>query len=413
MLKVLVAPLDWGLGHATRCIPIIKELINHNCSVIVAASGAQKTIFQEEFPELPLVDLPGFRVKYGKNRAFTLARIITQIPKFLIGVKRENQWLRSFASKEGLDLVISDNRFGLSASHRARHRARHPDRYHDQHLDRPITTIFMTHQLSIKTSLGSITDWFVQKVNYSFIRRFSLCWVPDVPGDDNLAGILSHPSKLPGIALRYIGWLSRLQPTIARPLAFDLLILLSGPEPQRTILENTILSQLTREMGRIALVRGLPATPTTTGSYDTLHAPSDISDVVVHDYLGSSQLAKVISQSKLVLARSGYSTVMDLVQLGRTAIYVPTPGQPEQEYLGDYLEKKGWGIAVRQHRLHLAEAIRKATTIRDDGKPRHTAGNTIRSDASPAVRNQNTLLSTEIERVLALVRSQSAVADFG
>ena len=195
MLKVLVAPLNWGLGHATRCIPIIKELINQGCTVIIAAGGAQKAVLQEEFPDLSFVGLPGFRLKYGKNRAFTLLKIIFSLPKILIGIKQENDWLRRFAGQEALDMVISDNRYGLHGA--------------------GVFSVFVTHQLAIRSSLGRASDWLLRRVNYAYIRRFSVCWVPDVEGAENLAGILSHPLKMPAIPVRYIGWLSRL-PAIRR-----------------------------------------------------------------------------------------------------------------------------------------------------------------------------------------------------
>src|SRR5580700_502801 len=175
MLKVLVAPLAWGLGHATRCIPIIKELINQGCTVIIAAGGIQKAVLQEEFPDLSFVEIPGFCIKYGKNRAFTLLKILFSIPKILIGIKRENQWLRRFAGREGLDLVISDNRYGLYGA--------------------GVYSVFMTHQLAIRTSFGAVADELVRRMNYAFIRRFSACWVPDVAGPGNLAGKLSHPLR--------------------------------------------------------------------------------------------------------------------------------------------------------------------------------------------------------------------------
>ena len=334
MLKVLVAPLDWGLGHATRCIPIIKELINQGCTVIVAAGGAQKALLQEEFPELSFVESPGFRLKYGKNRAFTLLKIIFALPKILIGIKRENEWLHRFAGREGLDMVISDNRPGLYGA--------------------GCFSVFITHQLAIRSSLGAVADWFVGRLNYSYIRRFSVCWVPDVEGVGNLAGRLSHPLRMPVIPVRYIGWLSRLEaveaPEVEAAAAevFDLLILLSGPEPQRTILEAMLVGQLKADMGRIVLVRGLPK-----GGSALIASEG----VVVFDHLPARELGRVICQSRVVVARSGYSTVMDLVRLRRRAVYIPTPGQPEQEYLGRYLEEKGWGICRRQRGFVLTEAM--------------------------------------------------------
>jgi UDP:flavonoid glycosyltransferase YjiC (YdhE family) len=354
MLKVLVAPLDWGLGHATRCIPIIKELINQGCTVIIAAAGVQKAVLQEEFPDLSFVGLPGFRLKYGKNRAFTLLKIIFTLPKILIGIKRENAWLRRFAARERLDVVISDNRYGLHGA--------------------GVFPVFITHQLAIRSSLGAAADWLLRQVNYAYIRRFSVCWVPDVEGVKNLAGLLSHPRKMPAVPVRYIGWLSRLEPA-KNETVYDLLILLSGPEPQRTILEKILIGQLDEHIGRIVLVRGLP----TGGAM--VKAPKG---VVVFDHLGSRELGRVICQSRLVLARSGYSTVMDLVQLGKKAIYIPTPGQPEQEYLGRHIEERGLGICMKQRGFVLKKAVDRAGLL---------------SDRAPADRND--LLSEEIRRVLA------------
>jgi uncharacterized protein (TIGR00661 family) len=373
MLKVLVAPLDWGLGHATRCIPIIKELINQGCTVIIAASGAQKVILQEEFPDLSFVELPGFRLKYGKNRAFTLLKIIFTLPKILIGIKQENEWLSRFAGPEGLDMVISDNRYGL-------YRA-------------GVFSVFITHQLAIRTSLGAAADWLLRRVNYAYIRRFSVCWVPDVQGVENLAGTLSHPRKMPAAPVRYIGWLSRLE-VVKEKMVYDLLILLSGPEPQRTILEDLLAAQLgSAELGRVALVRGLPK-----GGHFA-NAPKG---VVVYDHLPARELARVICQSRLVLARSGYSTAMDLVRLGKQAIYIPTPGQPEQEYLGSYLEEKGFGVCMRQRGFLLKEAADRARVL---------------SNREAVDRNE--VLGEEIKRVLAQSgavkagKAQSGVVDLG
>lgn len=373
MLKVLVAPLDWGLGHATRCVPIIKELITQGCTVIIAAAGAQKTILQEEFPKLSFVEVPGFRVKYGKNRAFTLLKIIFAIPKILIGIKQENEWLRGFSAREGLDLVISDNRYGLAGA--------------------GVFSVFITHQLAIRTSLGAFADALLRRMNYGFIRRFSLCWVPDVAGEENLAGKLSHPARMPGVEVRYIGWLSRLGSEVdgraGGPGAeeYDLLVLLSGPEPQRTILEEMVVRQLGPGMGRVVIVRGLPK------GGEGLTVPGG---VVAFDYLSGRELGNVIARSRVVLARSGYSTVMDLVYLRRSAVYIPTPGQPEQEYLALHLEQRGMGVRMRQRDFSLSLALEQAKGL-GGGMPGDDKG----------------LLAAEVKRVLGMLRDQSAVADLG
>ncbi|HXC04315.1 MAG TPA: glycosyl transferase family 28, partial [Bacteroidia bacterium] len=214
--RVLVAPLDWGLGHATRCIPIIKELLNQRCEVIIAASGSQKALLQVEFPSLTFVELRGYKIKLGKNRVLTIFGLIGSIPKILIRIKREKAWLREFLSHDALDLIISDNRYGLAAP--------------------GICCVFVTHQLLIRTPFGWWADRLLQQMNYRLIRRFSRCWVPDREDEGGLAGELSHPAKTPGISLRYIGWLSRFEvgPVTDKaggtPAGEDyVLVLLSGP----------------------------------------------------------------------------------------------------------------------------------------------------------------------------------------
>lgn len=336
-LKVLLAPLDWGLGHATRCIPIIKELINQKCTVVAAVSGVQKEVFVREIPDLVLVEIPGYGIKYDKNRALTILRLIFSIPKILIRVKRENAWIRRWARLEQPDLIISDNRYGLHVA------------------DTP--SVFMTHQLLIRTPWGPIADRWLQRINYSFIRRFSLCWVPDVEGEDNLAGELSHPRHLPRVPVRYVGWLSRFTPCPPEAASssgeIDLLVLLSGPEPQRTMLERKIMDQVVDYSGRVVLVRGLPD----HASARPLIPPPLVK---VFDHLPAAELGVLIRSAGQIICRSGYSTVMDLVRLGRRAIMVPTPGQTEQEYLGHYLASRGWAVCVDQKGFSLIDALAAA-----------------------------------------------------
>jgi UDP:flavonoid glycosyltransferase YjiC (YdhE family) len=328
-VKVLIAPLDWGLGHATRCFPIIKELLNQRCEVIIAATGVQRALLQREFPSLTFVELPGYRIRYGKNRAITILRLICSIPKILIRIKQERAWLRRFAVTEGLDLVISDNRYGLTVE--------------------GVFCVFITHQLRIRTPFGRWADDLLQWMNYRLIRNFSRCWVPDVSGSKALAGELSNPVANPIIPLRYIGWLSRLTPR-ENDSGADVLVLLSGPEPQRSLLEEKILEQTAGLACKIALVRGLPEGGPALKS----------GSMIVYDHLPAAELERVMAGAQLVIARSGYSTVMDLARMGKRAILIPTPGQTEQEYLGRYLAEKGWSVCIRQNELSLSDALSQA-----------------------------------------------------
>lgn len=331
-LKALVTPLDWGLGHATRCIPIIKNLIDLEIEVLVAAHGAQKTLLSEEFPDLEFFDLPGYGIRYGDRRWSFGLKIMLQVPKILIQINREKRWLEAFLRSKPVDLVISDNRYGLFSS--------------------KIFSVFITHQLHISTPFGKSISRILTSINYQYIGKFDACWIPDFEDvHRSLAGRLSHPSQLPATSIRYIGLLSRLH-TIQQAVIKNLLIvIISGPEPQRSIFEKKILVQLKLLQGKIILIRGLP------GSDDKLDLQPNIT---AFNHASAEMLNNLICESEFVLARSGYSTVMDVVSLKKKCILVPTRGQPEQEYLAQYLFDKKMILTVREEELDLKTCIANA-----------------------------------------------------
>ena len=326
-IRVLIAPLDWGLGHSTRCIPIIKKLLNADYEVIIASEKAQMQLLKDEFPSLVFLSLPGYRLKYGTKNLSTVLKIILQIPKILIQINRENKWLNGILRQENIDIIISDNRYGLYS--------------------RKIISVFLTHQLYIKTVFGKTVERKLQQLNYKYINQFSVCWVPDFENDNMLAGELSHPKIFPKIPVQYIGPLSRFEKK--KPaIIYKLLILLSGPEPQRTILENIFLDELKFYEEKTILIRGLP------GEKNVIKASSDIE---IHNHLSSSELNIIICHSEIVICRSGYSTIMDLARLGKNSIMIPTPGQTEQEYLADYLSQKKLAMKINQNDFSLREAL--------------------------------------------------------
>jgi len=336
--KLLVAPLDWGLGHAARCVPVIRDLLNNNCEVWLAGEGAQENLLREEFPSLPFLTLKGYRIKYGKSGL--TSKIFLQIPSILRSIKAENKWLKEQVSKHGFEGVISDNRYGL---------------YHEK-----IFSVFITHQLFIKSSLGNWSEGFLQKWNYKLIRKFNECWVPDEEGEKNLAGELSHPVKLPGIPVKYIGALSRFarQPADSfgekkniEEIKDQLLIILSGPEPQRTILENKIIDQIVNYPAAATIVRGLPGEKNIIPSTNM---------ICFYNHLSSAELNKEAMKAAYIISRSGYSSIMDIAALQKKSILVPTPGQTEQEYLAAYLMKKKFAFCVSQNDLSLIKHIDEA-----------------------------------------------------
>ncbi len=330
-LRVLVAPLEWGLGHATRCIPVINELIRLNCEVFIGAEGASLALLQKEFPQLTFLPLKGYRMQYSRKKYWLPIKILLQLPGIIRSVYNEHQWLKKIIKENIIDAVISDNRFGL---------------YHSF-----VPCIYITHQLTIKTG-NRFTEWVAQKFHYHFINKYNTCWVPDAAGEINLAGILSHPKRLPKISVHYMGPLSRFEKNDAEK-KYDLAIIISGPEPQRTIFENILLKELETYNGSCLFIRGLPAGAQMIKCANVR--------VEMHNHLSAKELNKAIEQSEIVISRSGYTTVMDLVKLKQRAILISTPGQTEQEYLASHLVNNGIFYCVEQKDFSLQEDLKKAT----------------------------------------------------
>jgi len=327
--RILVIPLDWGLGHATRCIPIIKELILQNIAVFIVADGNNYILLKREFPSTVFLRYKGYEIKYSRDKKFFSLKLFLQFPKVSWRIYRENKWLKNVIKKYSIDAVISDNRFGM--------------------FTKKIPCVYITHQLHIETG-NQFSDLIAQKIHYYFIKKFDQCWVPDLE-INGLGGKLSHPQKMPPNT-SYIGPLSRFQSTTYTDTSFDLLILISGPEPQRTIFENKIVSQLKDFDGKAIFVRGLPSGDKQLPNFNRLQ---------IYNHLPSKELNEMIIKSKMVISRSGYTTVMDLAALKKKAILVPTPGQSEQEYLADYLSSKGYFFSIDQDNFNLEKALKDST----------------------------------------------------
>jgi uncharacterized protein (TIGR00661 family) len=330
MKRVLVAPLDWGLGHATRCIHVIHELINRNCEVWIASSGSALKLLQQEFPQLPFIELVSYRAKYSKSWPLMLS-VFWQLPKFLVAVWKEHYQIQKVVEENKVELIISDNRYGCWSTH--------------------VPCIFITHQTNIQMSgMLKLLQPVVNFFNHQFINKFSRCWIPDVAGDKNLTGILS---ATPLKHARYIGILSRFHIHDAdEVMKYDLAIILSGPEPQRTIIEETILEQLRTLNDQVIVVRGVIEN-------EILWRTEK--NITIVNYLHSEQLEKVMTQSRIILSRSGYSTIMDLARLKKQAILIPTPGQTEQEYLAKRLMEQGICFSVSQNNFNLQHVLKQST----------------------------------------------------
>lgn len=326
MKNVMVTPLDWGFGHATRCIPIIRELILRGCSVFIAGSGPSLMLLRNEFPSLTFFSITGYHPVYssGRNMVWTVAR---QVPKFVRAIRAEHNEVEALIERHKIDLIISDNRYGCWS--------------------KKALSIVITHQINIL--MPPTMAWLsrlLDVINQRLLKKFSVCWIPDFPDMENsLSGVLGH-KKEQRPEIRYIGPLSRFSSKEKADHKYDLVCILSGPEPQRTILEKIIQEQAKNLSIRFLMIRGVMSS---NGK-----ASSEV------DFLNSEALETVILESSVIIARSGYSMIMDLATLGKKAIFIPTPGQTEQEYLADRWLQKGVAYSMPQQAIDIKNALIKS-----------------------------------------------------
>lgn len=307
--NILICPLNWGLGHATRCVPLIKELSSQGHQVILAADGQAHDYLQQSFPELTIERLPDVQMHYMRPWFKASWAIALQGFKILRNKKREHALVKGLVQKHAIHWIISDNRYGV---------------YHAK-----TKNTLITHQLF------PISPWFqplIHKIIKKWINAFDECWVPDYEQEHkSLSGKLSHGDLREFKKIQYIDPLSRFKGMQAdsKEIKYEYLVILSGLEPHRTAFEKKMIQQLSVKSGRHALVLG-------KSSSNTFWQEGNLD---FYAFADTVKLFELIRQSKHVIARSGYSTIMDLHVLGKEATLIPTPGQTEQEYLADWLKQ--------------------------------------------------------------------------
>lgn len=307
MKRILMAPLNWGLGHATRSIPIIEALLEQGFEPVLASDGQALELLRKEFPQLRSIELPSYHIKYTKNGNLLALGLLVQSQKIQRVAAREQKLVSELVEELKLDGIISDNRFGVY-SHK-------------------IPSVYITHQLNVP--FGIFTA-IASKVHHKLISNFNECWVPDYEGQDNLAGRLSFPPPQ-RITTRYIQPISRFS---YKPFVkvYDILVLISGPEPQRSLFEKHMLDHLEGYDGKVLVVRGVVEEEQKRELFNSIE---------IVNYMLKEELESAILRSEIVISRSGYTTLMDLNALRSKAFFVPTPGQLEQVFLANHMSKQG------------------------------------------------------------------------
>ncbi len=300
-----MAPLNWGIGHATRCIPIINTLLKQGFTPIIGSDGEALVLLQKEFPNLKFFELPSYNIRYPENGKWLKWKLLMNIPTIINAIKQEGEKVRELINSEDLIGIISDNRFGVRSS--------------------KVPSVYITHQLTV---LAGFMTFFATRVHHYYIRKFDECWIPDSTNEIHLSGRLGLSRKISKI--KRIGVLSRLK-KLDIELKWDLMVLLSGIEPLRGQLEKRLIAELKGYQGKVLFVKG---------QFEE-HQKKDIfGNSTFYNYLLTSELETAINESNIVLSRSGYSTIMDLAKLKKKAFFIPTKGQDEQEYLAKYLAHK-------------------------------------------------------------------------
>lgn len=317
--NILITPLNWGLGHASRCIPIIHALKKNGFTPIIASDGASLDLLKKEFPTEIFEILPNYDIKYPKNGVDFKFKIMSQIPKLIVAVLKERKIVSKLIKKHAIKGIISDNRLGV------------------HHLSIP--SVYITHQIQV---LSGSTTWITTKLHQHYIKKFTECWIPDVKEGLNLSGMLSHVNHLPKNC-KYIGPLTRFKSNSFEK-KHDLLVVLSGPEPMRTQLEEKLLEELKSINKSILFVRGVIENEQIISVKDNF---------TIYNYMDSEQLEKAIHESEKIICRSGYTTIMDLAYLQKKAFFIPTPGQYEQEYLAKKFKKEGSIASCKQSKFSI------------------------------------------------------------
>lgn len=331
--KVLVCVLDWGLGHATRCIPVIREFASRGCHVVLASSGDALRLLQIEFPHLDCISLPPYNPEYSKSNSL-VGQIILQLPKFRKVIDAEHKVIEKYVDQNQVDIVISDNRYGCWSS--------------------TVESILITHQLRILTP--SAYAWAAPVINWALgrqIKKFTQVWIPDQQ-ESGLTKVFF--SKLL-VQQKFIGWLSRFKGNQSAEIHYAFMAIISGPEPQRGIFYEKVKKQLSQLDVRSLIVSGEPGVP----------SMREEGKLTIVNHLNAQEMERSICHSELVVCRSGYSTIMDLIALGKNAIFVPTPGQPEQEYFAEILKTKEMIFAQSQDEFELKEARVQSASYRGLG----------------------------------------------
>lgn len=334
-MKTLFAVCSWGLGHATRDIPLMRGILKGKHSLTIVGSGRSLELLKGELGDrCQYVSMSDYSSVYSK-KDFSVAKFLGYFPFYIDEIVKEHIKIKKLVRKEKYERIISDSRFGV--------------------YDKKIPSYFIFHQLRFISPVRiKLFEMATERFNYSFLKEnFSMFLVPDDKRDP-LSGDLSHNLRyFRDNKVEYLGIISDLKKREVKQ-DIDYFVSLSGPEPQRTVLEKIILKQASSLKGKVVIALGRPED----------QRNRTFNHLRIFGYLGRKKQEEIMNRAKLVITRSGYTTLMELVALNKKALLIPTPGQTEQVYLADYHRKKGNFYSVSQDELNLTRDVEIASQYR-------------------------------------------------
>lgn len=354
-MKIFFPVLNWGLGHASRSLPLIKKYLSAGHDILSASDGESLSMLRRELPDQMVLQLPGYDILYGSR--YMPYNMLKHGPGMLKTMKTEHELTKAIVERHGIDCIISDNRYGC---------------YHHE-----IPSALMTHQLQVFTG-HKLLDVYIRRQIRSWCKNFTEIWVPDQPPPDNITGEMSGIDIQP-IPKYYLGVISELE-CVPHAGQYDAVAVISGPEPQRTHFEQLVIKQLSVLHGKFAIVCGKP------GEEEKIREEKNL---MIFPYMSRAELSTLLDQTEVVISRSGYTTMMDLAKTGHKAILCPTPGQYEQIYLADRLANLGQCIYRRQENLNLEQALQEVRTI-------HSIGHGTEMDYADAIERLEHLSSLKL-----------------
>ena len=330
-MKVLFGVNSQGLGHITRCYPLIEALIKRKHEVWIASSNrALKFVKNELGSKIKYFELPEYPFQdraYLKNKFSTLGYVL-DFPKYQKSFNKEHELIKKLHLEQKFGCVISDSRYGV-------------------HL--PGVPSYLIHS-HIRIGLGKLS--FISRIitelgNVTFLKNYSRLLIPD-DEKNGVCGPMTHDLLFIRNPV-YLGLLSMVKKRKVKN-DLDYFFSVSGPEPQRTVFEKKVLSSIKNLKGKIAVTLGKPESQKIEKK----------KNCVVYGYLKKEKQEEMLNRARMIITRSGPTTITDIVELGKKALLVPTLGQPEQEDVAEYHHKKRQFMKKDLKNLDLPKDLKEA-----------------------------------------------------